>query len=250
MIVDLRANGECPSFYTHDYDTEDICACLRLFEPDSVVLDVGANVGFWTVPMARVLSGGGKIHAFEPLPSNLKRLRENVRLNGLEGVVEIHEVGLSDKAATVEISLREDFSNGSDTGNAAIVIDESDRQFRCTAIAVEALDEVFPSLKLERLDFAKADIEGHEDKFLAGASSVISQFRPVLYMEINEPYYTRRGLDATELFQAWLDSAGYVCALRGPDGWIQRELRLRKPVIDNVLFLPKERSKEILSKFQ
>jgi FkbM family methyltransferase len=246
MIVDLRSFGECHSFYTHDYDTEDIRSCLRLLERNSVALDVGANVGFWTVPLAMKLRGGGRVYAFEPLPTNSRRLRENIRLNGLDDVAEIHEIGLSDKAATVEISLREDFSNGSDTGNAAIVIDDSDKKFRCTKIEVDALDHVFESLKFKQLDFVKVDIEGHEDLFLAGASAVIAQFRPIIYLEINEPYYTRRGLDATDLFQSWLDSADYICALRGSHGWIPKRLGLRRPVIDNVLLLPAERLKEIL----
>ena len=246
MIVDLRARTESPSFYTHDYDNEDICSCLRLLKRDSVALDVGANVGFWTVPIAMTLCGGGRVHAFEPLSANSKRLRENVELNGVAEVVKIHETGLSDKAATVEISLREDFSNGSDTGNAAIVIDNSDKNFRCTKIQVVPLDQICQSLMLSRLDFVKVDIEGHEDKFLAGASSVIAEFRPIIYMEVNEPYYSRRGLDATDLFQSWLDSADYTCALRGPGGWIPKALQLRRPVIDNVLLLPKERMPEIL----
>jgi FkbM family methyltransferase len=250
MLVDLRARTEYTSFYTHDYDNEDIRMCLRLLQRDSVVFDVGANVGFWTVPMALTLRGGGQVHAFEPLPANAKRLQENVELNDVGDFVAVHEVGLSDKASTVEISLREDFSNGSGTGNAAIVIDDSDRHFRCTQIQVVALDNIFQSLMLERLDFMKVDIEGHEDRFLEGASSVIARFRPIIYMEINEPYYNRRGLDPTDLFQSWLDSAGYTCALRGPGGWSPKMLRRRKPVLDNVLLLPTERLEDILPRLR
>ena len=246
MLVDLRARTEYTSFYTHDYDNEDIRMCLRLLQRDSIVFDVGANVGFWTVPMAMTLRGEGRVHAFEPIPANAKRLRQNVGLNDVGDIVDIHEIGLSDETSTVEISLREDFSNGSDTGNAAIVIDDSDKHFRCTTIKVAALDQIYQSLILKRLDFLKVDIEGHEDRFLAGASSVIARFRPVIYMEVNEPYYTRRGLDATDLFQSWLDSADYTCALRGPSGWTPKALRLRRPVIDNVLLLPTEQVKEIL----
>ena len=250
MLVDLRARTEYTSFYTHDYDNEDIRMCMRLLQRDSVVFDVGANVGFWTIPMAMMLGGEGRVHAFEPIPANAKRLRENLRLNDVDDIVDIHEIGLSDETSTVDISLREDFSNGSDTGNAAIVIDDSDKHFRCTRIKVAALDQVYQSLGIKRLDFVKLDIEGHEDRFLAGAASVIARFRPIIYMEINEPYYTRRGLDATDLFQSWLDSADYTCALRNPSGWTPKTLRLRRPVIDNVLLLPTEQVNEILSQLR
>jgi len=246
MIVDLRAYAECASFYTHDYDTEEIRSVLRMFKSDWVVLDVGANVGFWTVPMTKALGPGGRVHAFEPVSSNNLRLRENVRLNGLQSITEIHELGLSDRRATLRISLREDFANGSDTGNAAIVIDDSDGRFQCGMIEVDTLDNIFPSLNVKRLDFIKVDIEGHEDRFLNGASSTIGQFRPIIHMEINEPYYSRRGLDATTLFEEWAKSANYAYALRTSKGWRLRDLRHRKPVIDNVLALPAERANEIL----
>ena len=246
MIVDLRAYTECASFYTHDYDTQEIRAVLRMFKSDWVVLDVGANVGFWTIPMARMLRPGGKVHAFEPVPSNNLRLRENLGLNGLGSTTEVHDLGLSDRPATLPISLREDFANGSGTGNASIVIDDSDGRFRCRMIKVDALDNIFPSLNVKRLDFIKVDIEGHEDKFLDGASSTIRKFRPILHMEINESYYRRRGLVATTTFEGWAKSADYACALRTSRGWKLWDLRHRKPVIDNVLALPAERADGIL----
>ena len=246
MIVDLRAYTECASFYTHDYDTEEMRSVLRMLNSDWVVLDVGANVGFWTVPMTKALGPSGKVHAFEPVPSNNLRLRENVTLNNLQDRVEVHELGLSDRRDTLLISLREDFANGSGTGNASIVIDDSDGRFRCGMIAVDTLDNIFPSLNVKRLDFIKIDIEGHEDKFLVGAASTIRQFRPIIHMEINEAYYNRRGLDATATFEEWARSAGYTFALRTSKGWMLRELRHRKPVMDNVLACPAERANEIV----
>jgi FkbM family methyltransferase len=245
MIVDLRAYTECASFYTHDYDTDEIRSILRLFRSEWVVLDVGANVGFWTVPMAKALGQCGRVHAFEPVPSNNLRLRENLRLNGLQSVTEVHDLGLSDRPAVLPISFREDFANGSGTGNASIVIDDTDSRFRWGMITVDTLDSIFPSLNVRRIDFIKVDIEGHEDKFLDGASSTIQQFRPLIYMEINEPYYSRRGLDSTTVFEEWARSSDYVYALRSSKGWRLRNVRDRKPVIDNVLAVPAEGANEI-----
>lgn len=131
-------------------------------------------------------------------------------------------------------------------GNAAIVIDDSDGRFQCGMVEVDTLDNIFPSLSVKRLDFIKVDIEGHEDKFLKGASSTIGQLRPIIHMEINEPYYGRRGLDATALFEEWAESANYAYALRTSQGWRLGTVRQRKPVIDNVLALPAERANEIL----
>src|SRR3984957_20037157 len=66
MMVDLRAQTEFLAYYTGEYDTRTISNVLRLVEPQWVVLDVGANIGFWTIPLAKTLKGFGSLHCFEP----------------------------------------------------------------------------------------------------------------------------------------------------------------------------------------
>ncbi len=240
MMVDLRAQTEFLAYYTGEYDTRTIRSVLRLIEPRWGLLDVGANIGFWTVPLARVLEGTGSLHCFEPVPSNFRLLRANVERNGVGAVVHLHQVGLSDRSDQVLISLREDFAAGSETGNAAIVIDGDDSLFQCLQIEVRPLDELFDSLALTRLDFIKVDIEGHEDRFLAGAAKVIARFRPVLFMEINNRYYERRSLDPTKLFEDWLREHSYVAAVRGTNHWRLDDLRNRSGELNDVFFFPSE----------
>lgn len=126
MKIDLRCRTERPSYYTGVYDTALMNSARRLLRSLEAwtVLDVGANVGFWTNGLATIAREDEcRLHAFEPVVSNYERLLENVNLNRLQGVVRCHNFGLSDAEAKVEISLREDFESGSETGNASIVID-------------------------------------------------------------------------------------------------------------------------------
>lgn len=247
MLIDLRSKTEYPAYYTADYDTETIRSLQRLFRPNWVIVDVGANIGFWSIPMASALNGDGCLHAFEPLASNFRRLAENVQRNGLDRVVRLHQIGLSNQNAELQLSLREDFSGGAETGNAAIVIDQDDNRFECTSIIVAPLDEIVDALGIDRLNFVKVDIEGHEDMFLAGARKTIQRFRPLIYMEINEPYYERRGVDATKIFEKWQEASGYEAILQSlQHGWALKSIRERKSVIDNVLFAPSEKAALVL----
>jgi FkbM family methyltransferase len=247
MLVDLRSATESYAYYTGDYDTNDLRAVRSLIQSGWNVLDVGANIGFWTIPMALSLRGVGRLHAFEPVKANLKRLGENVLRNELSTTVQLHSVGLSDREEAVWISKRGDFGTGSSTGNAAIVIDSDDDCFAREQIEIAPLDgRIFDSLGLGRLDFIKVDIEGHEDRFLAGASEVIRRYRPIIYMEINEPFYTRRGLDPTRIFGQWMNANCYKAALSKGLKWKLGEICHRKPVIDNVFLIPAERSEEVV----
>jgi FkbM family methyltransferase len=247
MLIDLRSGTELSAYYTGDYETESIETVLKLISPKSIVLDVGANVGFWTIPLARALTSGGCLHAFEPVPENLMRLSENVRRNHLDTIVQLHGIGLSDRKTTLQVSLREDFQNGAETGNAAIVIDSEDNKFAWAAIEVTPLDgETFASLGIDHVDFIKLDIEGHEDKFLAGATTVIRRFRPVLYLEINGAYYDRRGVDASEVFEQWMNAVNYQAALKTRSGWRLDSVRIRRRHFDNIFCLPSETSEDLL----
>lgn len=238
MLVDPRSATEFSAYYTGDYDTAAIRSVMRLLNPDSIVLDVGANIGFWSIPLAHCLTQGGRLHCFEPVPGNCERLTENIRQNLLDRVIRVHQLGLSEHNGRAQISLRDGF--GAETGNAAIVIEEEDLKFVCVEIQIRALDDIFDSLGEERIDFIKADIEGHEDKFLSGASKVIRRFRPMVYLEINEPYYHRRALNPTDIFERWLKANSYQSALRSKTNWQLESIRKRRAVIDNAFFFPEE----------
>lgn len=246
MLVDLRS-FEFQAYYTGDYDNDAIRDLQRLLVPSTVFLDVGANIGFWTVPMGLSLARqGGAIHSFEPVPTNFLRLTENVSRNSLNCVVTLHQVGLSDQNGTARISLREDFLRGAETGNAALFIDAEDERYQAISVKIARLDDFIHSLGVSTVDLLKVDIEGHEDKFLAGAGETIRRFRPIIYIEINDPYYERRGLDPTQVFEGWLQAQSYSSALKIDGKWCLQSIRKRRRVIDNVILIPSERDRDSL----
>ncbi|MGB0154259.1 MAG: FkbM family methyltransferase [Verrucomicrobiales bacterium] len=217
LIVDLRSLTEAPSYYTGEYDSLLIKHCLPWIKADSIILDVGANIGFYTITLAshlNQLGGTGKLLAFEPHPGNFQRLEENIAINQLNPVVSTHQIGLSDSCGKMELVLREDFKNGSETGNASISSNrEFDEGFIKIPIQVNQLDSISDQLlpANSRIDFIKVDIEGHEDFFLRGAFQAISKDRPVILTEVNPGFLKARDISASELtinnlpngYQAW-----------------------------------------------
>src|SRR6185437_14459530 len=109
LKLDLRARGQYEAYYTGHYDSDVISTVTGWFKPGWTVMDVGANIGFYSVPFAKRLQElDGTLHCFEPLPDNLKRLRENLELNSLTGCTRLHGFGLSDQKGSALITLRED----------------------------------------------------------------------------------------------------------------------------------------------
>jgi FkbM family methyltransferase len=197
LLVDCRLQSHVHALFSGQYDDLAISALLAFLNPGGGVLDVGANVGFWTVPLALAARRiGAQVIAFEPYRPNAEWLRANLRLNMIDRAVTIVEKALSSTRGDATLTLREDFLTGATIGNASVADATTDSpEFVQAQICLETLDEIFPTLGIDRLDLVKVDIEGHEDRFLEGAARVLSAHRPAILIEINRCFYERRGVD-------------------------------------------------------
>jgi FkbM family methyltransferase len=240
MRVDLRSRTEVFSYYSGHYDTGWIRAAVELLQSGGVALDIGGNVGFWSVPLAQ----RGRVHAFEPVPNNADRIDENARLNHVD--VAVHRMALSDIPGSLRLSLREDFERGACTGNAAVVIDQADERFSVIDVPTETLDAWATNASLDRLDVVKLDVEGHEDRVLTGGRQTLARFRPVIFMEWNSDYYARRGVNPTSVLSRALDGLDYTCLRREAAGWAHGPIS--SPfIIDDLVLTPIERAGEVES---
>lgn len=198
--VDLRS-FEWEYFCNGTYDENEMSLILYDINIDKTFIDVGANIGFYTVAVAKKIkenNGKGKVISFEPHPKNFQRLKKNIELNDLSSYVDLHNIGLSDKDQTLNLVLREDFSQGAETGNASVAINSDyDHGFEKIKIKTKMFDNFFklnyPNLKIS---FIKIDIEGHEDNFLKGAQKSIQKHFPKIVIEVNKAYYHAKGVDA------------------------------------------------------
>ena len=145
----------------------------RTARPDWVMLDVGANVGAVTLALARFTSPSGTVHAFEPGPPNLLRLRANLALNpALAARVTVHAAGVGETPG--ELRWQEEAGN---PGNAMLGADGTH------AVPVITLDDFAAKQGLTRLDFIKVDVEGMELNVFRGAQQTLKKLRPVIYFE-------------------------------------------------------------------
>jgi FkbM family methyltransferase len=241
MRVDLRANTELGAYYLGAYDLDLVAAICKLLPHRSVFLDVGANIGFYTVAVSnfcRSRQNPCRVVAFEPLDANYRRIIENVELNNLQSYCTIMRMGLSNKPGTNYLTLREDFQGGSNTGNAAIVIgDRCDAGFARIAIQTTCLDDIWDS---SNIDVIKLDIEGHEDFFLEGARKTLAMCRPTILMEVNKYFYQARRVDMDARFAPLLPH-NYRMYRRSSSGWSRISSLGDCATVDDVFLVPAEK---------
>lgn len=149
---------------------------MWLLKPGMTAIDVGANVGYFTLLMARAVTPAGRVIAFEPTRHYRAFCKRNISQNGFAEIVELRCEALSDSAKTLSISI------GNASASLHWTATEKDPRMS-ESIQTRPLDELVDELHLSRLDLMKVDIDGHEPAFLRGAKLTISRFRPIIVME-------------------------------------------------------------------
>jgi FkbM family methyltransferase len=243
LRLDCRVPGHCWAFFSGKYDDEKRSALLSFLRPGGAALDVGANIGFYTVPMAAFAKRiGARVVAAEPVAANTQWLRYNLALNDCADVVDVFEFGLADECGEAEIVLAEDFLAGGTVGNATIASRELyGPQFSRAMVQLETLDRIWAGK--HRLDAAKVDIEGHEAKFLQGGHRTITSHRPVILIEANRLHHKQRGVDFDTIIPSLLPDRYAFAELRS--GAIVQIDNIAQCTDTDVLAIPEERLHEI-----
>jgi FkbM family methyltransferase len=159
---------------THiESELANIFVLIDTLKEGAVIIDGGANAGFFTIPVAnRIRNRSQRIISFEPQLTLYRALSGSLALNDID-FCDLHYAGLGETLGTAQVpdinySMPQDFGTVqiSETGTG-------------TAVEVVTID----SLKLDRLDFVKLDVEGYECAALAGGIETIRQHRPYIWVE-------------------------------------------------------------------
>jgi len=195
------------SYWIGKYESEEILIyrrCLNHLQPDEVVIDIGANVGLYSVLAAQELinRGVGKVHAFEPNPQAIELLRKNVALNHFSHII-IQPQGVSDTNGQLNIYL-----NPERIGFGSMRPIQGRGLNQVIEVPVITLDNYMTQYPQQRVGLIKIDIEGGEFPALRGAVEILNRDQPyILYEELEESY---QGFGyATRDLRSYLLSLGY-----------------------------------------
>lgn len=182
--LDLREGIDFSIWLLGAYEP-DLAKCYENILPrGATVLDVGANVGAHTLRLARVVGPSGKVHAFEPTGFAIGKLKRNLALNPeVSQVVEAHHMFLGENdSPDAPSEICASWPLGSQPPGE---LSEFCGLPQSTAGAVSMrLDTFVENARLQRIDFVKLDVDGHEAEVLAGGVKTIEQFYPDFVVEL------------------------------------------------------------------
>jgi len=155
-------------------------AALARLARGAVAIDIGANLGEWTLPFAAAVGRGGHVVAIEPAPGSAAALAKTLAANAL-GQAELVRCALGDADGAADFAVPLVTSARSDTGTARIGPAMTGHE--TLRVALRRLDSLVDERGLGRIDLIKIDVEGHERRVLDGGATTLARFRPALVIE-------------------------------------------------------------------
>jgi FkbM family methyltransferase len=230
---EIRLPIRVSHLYSNNYETNNISYLSLLVENNWNVLDLGANVGVYTVILSRLVGENGCVVSFEPTKSIFKHLKNSIKWNNVRNVrLENKAVGKTE----MEMMFYFKLESGSVSNS---LISYKENEGKSYKVDVVSLDNYKKTNDL-KFDFIKLDVEGSEIDVLKGASSVIKNDRPILLIAVHPLIIQENKQNHSEIFEI-LESFNYSIYYNG--NLISKEYFNVKMNLFDVICIPKESSK-------
>ncbi|MDQ5956277.1 MAG: FkbM family methyltransferase [Candidatus Rhabdochlamydia sp.] len=191
------------------YEKEDEEVLFNLLKKNAVILDIGANIGWYSLLFSKRLPQS-KIYAFEPIQDTYKNLVTNINLNKSNNIFSFN-LGLSEKKGFLPYYY---FPEGSVLASEKNLINcPKAKPITCQ---VDTLDTFVSTQRLDRLDLIKCDVEGAELSVIKGGLDAIKQFLPILFVELFERWALQFNYHPNDVIDL-LKKIGYNCFLANKD---------------------------------
>jgi len=176
-------------FITGSYEKEVVDKFTAILQLNDNVIDVGANIGYFSLLASKLVGTNGMVFSFEVSPPILSRLKRNIQINSIENIV-IFPFAVSNKVGSAEFYISENMNSGlsslrSIDGTSHILVDTM------------TLDSVLD--RLPKIKVIKMDIEGAEGMALEGMVKLLNRDRPHILMELTDSFLRQLGSRADDL---------------------------------------------------
>lgn len=177
-----------------EYETKLILrqASARGGQAGCVVVDVGANIGYYTLLLAQKVGEKGKVYAFEPDTTNFSILEKNIKANNLKNVIAVN-AAVSDKNGESFL-----YKSGENFGDHRLYKNFQFSNSNFQKIKTIKLDDYF---KNKKINLIKIDTQGWEPKVIEGAKNIIKKNKPIIFFEYWPSGFKNAGLNEKKMMK-------------------------------------------------
>jgi FkbM family methyltransferase len=218
--LDLSEGIDLAIFVFGRFESETAKSLETLVQPGAIVLDIGANIGAHTLPLARLVGPKGKVYAFEPTDYAFGKLKRNIELNPeLAPRLVAKQIRLTNPEAA---DPGEIYSSWKVTGQEARHKKHLGIAKSISGARAMSLDEYWETAGEPKIEFIKIDVDGFEVDVIRGGQGMLKKCRAPICMELSPYVLEERGSSFAELFGV-LRECGYQLV----------DLKRRLPIVDS-----------------
>lgn len=210
-----------------------------LVRKEDTVLDIGANTGQFTIPLAHLVGPGGRVHSFEPITATFNELKESVEREKLSERVKLCKFALGDSTQEVSFTIPKERPT-----EATLVPHDAQKwtdygkepeNYIHETCQVVLLDDYVRENGIENISFLKCDVEGGELRVMQGAKSILAGANPpIIMVEIYEGWTKSFGYEPRDLIRFLEQTGGYECYWINPLGL--KRVKSDDPTIPGVFY--------------
>lgn len=205
MHVDPSDYLQCLIYYFGVFEPHCLAIVKKLLRTGDTFVDIGGNIGLYTIYGSQIVGLAGKVLTFEPIPSHCVRIRENLALNNITNFI-VFETALGDKTGIVDLEIPEGGNQGCfSVSNNAEPIKSGENKTRAK---ISRFDDVIRDNDPSKISLIKIDIEGAEFMALQGMQEMFSKFCPSVIIELNQIALNRLGSNSFAVI-SWFQDKGY-----------------------------------------
>lgn len=203
---DLRDYVQFNLYFLRGYSNDELDLVAKHLSPGDIFVDVGANIGLFSLLAAQKVGPNGRVLAFEPASDTTQQFKSNSALNNMDDRIQFFQYALSDSKG--ELTLYDSDVEQDDLGKRSFF----QKGEATETVPVRVFDELVASgeVQIDRpIGVIKIDVEGAELMVLKGMRESIVTHKPrLIVFEINEPLLQASGTSAEEL-DSFMVSCGY-----------------------------------------
>jgi FkbM family methyltransferase len=205
--LDLSQGIDFAIYLGNIYERQTRSTLRKLVAPNSLVLDIGANIGAHTLNLARFVGPNGRVIAFEPTDYAFRKLSRNLELNPRlsHRVTPCHCFLTATNTDKVPEAIYSSWPLAEESGLHAKHLG---REMRTEAAQARSLDNACTELADRKVQLVKMDVDGFECDVLRGATSLLREARPIFVMEFAPYVLEERGASLEELISYFVPN-GY-----------------------------------------
>lgn len=180
-------------FFLGFFDEKGILFIKKHLKPGDVFVDIGANIGCYTLLASKIVGKQGKVFAFEPIESVFLRLQYNIKLNNQTNIV-LEKKAIFENSGTLKLYLA-----SSDNKGRSSILEQDSENGNVENVDAVSIDDYLANHIIDQLNLIKIDIEGAELYALKGMKNTIRKFRPIILAEVSEDVLKNSTINTNEI---------------------------------------------------